>query len=124
VDRLADNRSLLVWQRREPDSIPIVAREVGGLGHEAVTDLVREAAQGGVEEVTLRLATKDSKAVNLVENRAEVLERTYEDGKVKLRVRIGRRQLAQLRSVTGRAVEVLEARGVESTRMQAPLSPE
>src|SRR5690606_38482625 len=75
VDRLADNRSLLVWQRREPDAIPIVAREAAGLGHEEVTSLVREAAQGGVGEVTLRLSTKDSKAVNLVENRAEVLER-------------------------------------------------
>jgi GTP-binding protein HflX len=110
VDRLTDNRNLLVWQRKAPGAIPIVAREMGGpdgLGRAELFDVVRRAAQGGVLEVTLRLATKDSKAVNLVENRAEVLERNYEDGAVVMRVRIGQRQLAQLRSVTGRAVEVV-----------------
>lgn len=110
VDRLTDNRNLLVWQRKVPDSIAINAREPGGIGHAELTDLVRAAAQGGVEEVTLRLSTKDSKAVSQVENRAEVLDRTYEDGTVKMRVRIGRRQLAQLRSLTGRAVEVMDSK--------------
>jgi GTP-binding protein HflX len=108
VDRLADNRSLLVWQQKVPDSIPISARDPGDPGHARLVELVRDAAQGGVQEVTLRLHLKDSRAVNMVENRAEVLGRDYEEGKVRLRVRIGRRQLAQLRSVTGRAVEVVE----------------
>jgi hypothetical protein len=57
--------------------------------------------------VTLRLAMKDAKAVSIVENRSQVLARDYENGHVRLRVRIGKRQLDQVRSVTGRAVEVI-----------------
>jgi GTP-binding protein HflX len=109
VDRLADNRNLLIWQRKVPGAIPLCAPDPNGVGHAELVELVRDAAQGGVQEVTLRLSTKDSRAVSLVENRAEVIDRAYEDGTVKLKVRIGRRQLAQLRSVTGRAVEILEA---------------
>jgi len=107
VDRLKDNRELLAWQSKTADCIPICALEPGGIGLAKLTDLVRAAAQDGVLEVTLKLALKDSKAVNIVENRAKVISRDYEDDAVLLRVRIGRRQLAQLRSVTGRAVEVV-----------------
>lgn len=87
--------------------IPISAIDPAHPGHEHLRDFVRAAAQGGVMEVTLRLALKEAKAINIVENRAEVLGREYEEGHVRLRVRIGRRQLDQLRSVTGRAVEVM-----------------
>jgi len=132
VDRLKDNREILAWTRRasgavmnvapgaeefwgaaEPAhetaerSFAISAKDAGHPGMRELTEAVREAAQGGVLEVTLRLAMKDSKAVNLVENRSEVLSREYEEGNVLLKVRIGRRQLDQLRSVTGGVVEVL-----------------
>lgn len=135
VDRLKDNRDILAWDRRaqgggaaslpitpsrggnhaaenepaEPIAacIPISAIDPMDAGLEKVREFVRAAAQGGVMNVTLRLALKDAKAINLVENRAEVLGREYEEGHVRLQVRIGRRQLAQLRSITGRAVEVL-----------------
>src|SRR6185436_11212059 len=33
VDRVKDNRDLLVWQRKAPGCIPIVAKEPGGVGH-------------------------------------------------------------------------------------------
>lgn len=108
ADRLADNRSVLVWQQKSPGAIPISAIHPGGPGYAELTQAVRTAAQGGVIEVTLRLAMSDAKAVNVVENRAEVLGREYQDGHALLRVRIGRRQLDQLRSATGRAVEVIE----------------
>lgn len=107
VDRLKDNREVLAWESKTEDCFPICALEPGGVGLTKLTDLVRTAAQDGVLEVTLKLAMKDSKAVNIVENRAQVISRDYEDDAVLLRVRIGRRQLAQLRSVTGRAVEVV-----------------
>jgi 50S ribosomal subunit-associated GTPase HflX len=107
-DRLNDNRSVLVWQRKSPGAVAISAIDPGGPGYAELTQAVRAAAQGGVMEVTLRLAMSDAKAVNVVENRAEVLGREYQDGHALLRVRIGRRQLDQLRSVTGRAVEVIE----------------
>jgi GTP-binding protein HflX len=110
VDRLKDNRDLLVWQRKVPGCIPIIAKAVGGRGHVELTDLVREAAQGGVEEVVLRLDMHDAKAVSVVENRSQVLKREYDDGHVLLTVRIGRRQLDQLKSVTGGAVRVLPRR--------------
>ncbi|MGE3109368.1 MAG: GTPase HflX [Phycisphaerales bacterium] len=125
VDRLKDNREILAWQRRADSSstgspsgpadsahlaacIPISAIDPAHPGHEQLRDFVRSAAQGGVLDVTLRLALKDAKAINIVENRALVLAREYDDGFVRLRVRIGRRQLDQLRSTTGRAVQVLD----------------
>jgi GTP-binding protein HflX len=107
ADRLRDNREILIWQRKVPGAIPICALKPGGLGHAELTEVVRTAAQGGVVEVTLRLAMKDAKAVSIVENRSQVLARDYENGHVRLRVRIGKRQLDQVRSVTGRAVEVI-----------------
>ena len=131
VDKLQDNRSLLVWQHKVPGSIAISSLKSGAVGQEELTNIVREAAQGGVQEVTLRLPTKDSKAVNLVENRAAVLERHYADGKVLLKVRIGRRQLDQLRSITGRSPQrvyniyhlQLKARQLPGQRVRSQQAP-
>jgi 50S ribosomal subunit-associated GTPase HflX len=70
-----------------------------GEGIESLIDRVREAARGQTEELTLSLDATEGKAIHLLENRATVLDRQYEDGRVTMRVRIGRRQLDQLKSI-------------------------
>jgi GTP-binding protein HflX len=99
-DRLRDNASLLVWQRRVPGAIPISAikdpAEEPGL--RALTELVRNVALGDIDTFDVTVPLADTKTIHLIETRGEVLDRSYHDNQVTLRARIGRRQLAQLRS--------------------------
>ena len=71
-----------------------------GIGHEDLRALVLDSAKEGVVEVEVTVPLSDGKALQRLENRSTVLEREYpEDGKtVKMRVKIGQRQLDQLRS--------------------------
>jgi GTP-binding protein HflX len=102
VDKLKDNRDLLVWQRKVPGAIPISAIQPppDGLGQQALRDLVLEAAQAGIADIETTVPLSDGKAIQRLENRGHVLEREYtEDGQhVRMKVRIGRRQLDQLKS--------------------------
>jgi GTP-binding protein HflX len=109
ADRLADNQELLVWKQRDPSAIAISARDIasgkptpyaGAL--EDLLTAARAAAQGRVEEVLVTVPLSDSRTVHVIENRGEVLERDYTDDSVTLRVKIGTRQLAQLRSAGAR----------------------
>ncbi len=101
VDRLKDNRDLLVWQSKVPDAIPIAGVDPSHPGHEALRQRVLAAAQGGVIDAELTLPITAGRAVLMVENRGQVLARDYDNGSVRLRVRIGRRQLDQIRSAVG-----------------------
>ncbi len=109
ADKLQDNRELLVWLNKIPGAIPISAINPGGQGHEALRDRVRAAAQMGVMEVDIAVPLTEGKAVQRLETRAKVVSREYsEDGReVRMRVRIGRRQLDQLLSTTGGRLRVL-----------------
>ena len=102
VDRLRDNRSLLVWTSRAPGAIPISATEpehpAAREGMDRLRALVRSVASGEVRERTLVAPLEDPKTIHVLENRADVLSRVYENNSVRMRVRIGDRQLAQLRS--------------------------
>lgn len=105
ADKLLDNRELLVWQRKIPGAIPICARDAwpSGRGHAELRERVLEAVRQGVAEVEVTVRLSDGKAVQRLENRAQVLSRTYSDDgmSVTMHVRIGRRQLDQLRSGSG-----------------------
>lgn len=106
VDKLKDNRELLVWQRRVPGAIAISALRpkpgAPGLGHAELIELVRAAAQGGVETFDVRVAMSDAKTISLIERHGQVLQRDYDTdatpAMVTLRARIGRRQLAAIKS--------------------------
>ncbi len=98
VDRLTNNAALLEWQQRAPGSIAISARDADGPGYDELRKRVREAAQGGEQELTLTVPLSDAKTIHVLENRGTVLARDYSKESVKLRVRIGTRQLAQLRA--------------------------
>ncbi len=101
-DRLKDNTELLVWERTAPGCIPICALpEPGGRlrrGHDELASRVLAAVRGEVRELLITVSLADSKTITLIEHRGEVLDRTYANGTVTLRTRIGERHLAQLRS--------------------------
>ncbi len=101
IDRLKDNRELLVWQRRLPDALPIAAVGGAGSGLDALADRVRSAVLGEPREVTLRVPMRESKTISQLEARAEVLGRDYSsEGEAVLRVRVGERLLERLRIAT------------------------
>jgi len=102
VDRLRDANEILIWRRRFPDAIPLCALspDAGGSGRglDDLTQIVRQEAIGPqlVYEVTLPIA--QSKAIHDIETLGELLDRAYEGDHVRLRVRLGERQLGRLRA--------------------------
>lgn len=102
TDRLTSNASILEWQGRAPGAIAISA--VPGpdgrmrRGQDELEEIVRKHAQGEVAEVQIRLPLAEAKAIHIIENRGQVLEREYDATSMTVRVRIGKRQLDQLRS--------------------------
>jgi GTPase len=111
IDRLEDNRQLLIWQQKVQGCIPISAVNPGGPGYADLITLVRDSAQGGVRELSVIVPLSDSRTIDTLEKRGEVLKREYLNGSARLRVRIGNRQLAQLRSVGSRLVVEGESQG-------------
>jgi len=107
VDKLPDNAETLLWLSESPDAIAISAARLSEEQLGALEARVRAAMQGEIRERLLTLPLSESRAVSTIERRAEVLDRTYENGSVTLRARIGDRQLASLRA-SGARVEVRE----------------
>jgi hypothetical protein len=70
---------------------------------------VRDAATGAMIELELVVPLSDSRTISILENRAEIVDRQYENGAARLKVRIGRRQLDRLRSAGSRFQIVGEA---------------
>jgi GTP-binding protein HflX len=96
ADRLPDNRELLIWKSRHPDSIIISALHGEGLG-EVVERVLHHMKQGDLH-VVLSIPLHDSRTISFLENRAEVLSRDYTATHARIEVRVGRRQIDQLRS--------------------------
>jgi len=132
VDLLKDNQELLVWKSREPEAIAVSAADPDHLGIERLRDAVRGRATGKVRERLLTVPVGDGKTVSAIENRAEVLERRYENGEVIFRARVGGRVLDQLRAGGARfEVEDLDRRGgadaaadSDAARSDAPPRPD
>jgi GTP-binding protein HflX len=117
VDRLADNRELLVWQQREPAAIPLCALPgpggEPGLGQEELRRQARGIALGDEVELVLGVPLSESRTISALESQGVVTGREYADGEAHLRVRIGERVLERLMTQGSRirAVEgVLPAR--------------
>lgn len=105
VDLLRDNSALLVWQAEIPDAIAISAIDAEGAGCVELRERVREYSRGEVRERVLTLPLSDAKHIDAIEKRTDVLDRTYDDGVVTYRTRIGDRQLAMLRAAGARIQE-------------------
>jgi GTP-binding protein HflX len=109
VDRLRDNRDLLVWQRKASIALPICAKGDNLVQGEArtglaqLTSVVRDVSRGERQEMFITMPLADAKAISLLERQATVLSRTYSSDNsptpcVRFHARIGVRQLAALQS--------------------------
>lgn len=98
IDKLTHNADLLILQQEFPDSIGLSA--LTGRGMDALVERVRRLAAGHLITTTLDIAAGDGKAIHFIENRANVLNRAYEGDRMRFDVRIGSRQLAQLKAMS------------------------
>jgi GTP-binding protein HflX len=94
VDRLEDQRGLLLWLNRHPDAIPISAQD--GTGLDALAEAVFERLRGPLRCVHIDVPLAEGRVIDLLEKQAEVLERSYTAQEARLTVRVGRRQVEQL----------------------------
>ncbi|MAC18567.1 MAG: GTPase HflX [Phycisphaerae bacterium] len=127
VDRLRDSVRegrtpsgvLEAWLESNPDAIVASARD--GDGIEGLADAVLQHLRGEVLEVRIAIPLRESRLVDLVEKRTEVLDRDYDDAtKVVLRTRIGRRQV-EILLATGASFEI---DGISGNEALAALWPE
>lgn len=129
ADLLEDNTELLVWQRKVEDSVVISALPGAdgalAIGHEALTRLVRDAAQGAMRTLDITVPLSDSRSIHTLENRSQVLEREYTGTEARLRCRVGARVLAQLRSAGAKLTiePVEECEPVEERRKPLESNP-
>lgn len=123
VDRLADNRELLIWSARAPGSIPVCALpdDEGRLriGHDQLIERVRRLVAGEVHRYTIAVPISDSKTIHTLENRGRVLDREYEADRAKLTLEIGTRQIDRL-LIEGARIEILEGPAHDTRRPPWP----
>jgi len=114
ADRLPDNRELLIWQSREPDSITISALPSDEdphqlrMGHDELLGRVRDALRGEEVERTVRVKLSSARTIAALEQKAEVLGRDYGEGEVTLTVRARERLLHEIVD-PDKGAEVLDA---------------
>ena len=103
IDRLQRPDEVLSWLHAHPDAIPISAST--GEGLDRLTEVVRDHAIGPQVDLELTVHTRDARAVDFLERRTPIRERTYGDGVVTMSTTLGRRQATQLLAWS-RSVEV------------------
>ena len=90
---------LEAWLESNPGAIVASARAGDGL--DDLAEVVLGHLRGEMRDVTLTIPLRESRLVDLVEKRAEVLDRNYDTpGEVAIQVRIGRRQVETLLSAS------------------------
>ena len=97
VDLIDHNAEMLIFQKQYPDCLCLSAKT--GQGVDALIERVGQLAQGELRDVTLMLDMANGKAIHFLESRAEILDRRYEGDGVHYTVRLGARQLDQLRAM-------------------------
>lgn len=100
TDLLEHNADVLLFEKQQPGSLPISAKTGRGLA--PLVEHVRDSLRGGMRELRLSVPLNEGKAIGLIENRAEVLERNYNASAVSFHVRIGQRQIDELRAMGSR----------------------
>lgn len=98
IDRLEQD-AVEAWHAEFPEAIPISAKT--GRGLDRMVEVAREHMLGGLREVEITIPLREGRTVDFLEKRTQILERTYGDGDVTLRTRIGRNQLEQALSLGG-----------------------
>ena len=97
TDLLDHNADVLVFEQAYPECISLSAKTGAGLGD--LVQRVGASVSGQVRQVALTLDVNDGKAIQFLESRATVLDREYEGHQVRFTVRLGARQLDQLRAL-------------------------
>jgi len=124
TDKLKNNAEVVVWQQKVPGAMPI--RAIGGddatSGLDALTDIIREEARGEIGEFQVTVPLNEARAISLIESRGQVLEREYSTTHVTLKARIGKRQLAMLRSA-GATLSLSDLQGNEVALATPPNQP-
>ena len=102
ADMLSDESEILLWQTTAPGALAIcsVATDDSspGLGIEELIKRVHAASIGEIRTLEITVPLSDARTIHTIENRTEILDRSYEEQAVTLRTNIGSRQLAQLRA--------------------------
>jgi GTP-binding protein HflX len=99
-----DEQDLLYWQSRSVGAIPLCSlpgdpdAEALPMGQQELIERVKAISIGEIEELDITVPLSDSKTIHTIENRTEILNREYAEKTVTLRTRIGKNQLAKLRS--------------------------
>ena len=100
-DGLVPGETLQAWLEANPDAVTVSARD--GEGLDVLKSRILDEVRGELREVTITVGLAESKLVDRLEKRTEVLDRNYDsDGEVRMRVRIGRRQVETFLAGGGR----------------------
>ena len=102
TDKLDNNAEVLMLTREIPGSIPVSA--VTGIGIDKIVETVRDASRGMTHELEMTIPHADGKTLHFLETRAVILQRDYTTDGAKLRVKLGQRQLEQLKAMGTKAV--------------------
>lgn len=97
VDAVGDPTLLAVLARQRPDALPVSART--GAGLDALRGAVCERMRGEQRDMLLDLPAADGRALDFLERFADVVERSYGDGRTRMRVRIAPRALDHLHTI-------------------------
>lgn len=103
-----DDQDLLYWQSRAVGAIPLCAlpgepdSEELPMGQQQLIERVKAISIGEIEELDITIPLSDSKSVHTIENRTAVVSREYGEKSVTIRTKIGKNQLAKLRSAGAR----------------------
>ena len=84
-------RALSGWERTEPGCVAISAQT--GVGLDALVARVKASMLGEIRETSLTLPLRDARAIDYIESRAQVVDRTYTDADCTLRVKLSRRHV-------------------------------
>lgn len=98
IDRLTHNADLLVFEKDHRDHVAVSAKT--GRNLDALIERVRAFAKGEILNRKLTIDLADGKAMQFIENRSQVVDRHYNGQFATLTVRIGSRQLDQLKTLS------------------------
>ncbi len=107
VDMLEHDADIRVLRADYPELVPISAKT--GRGLDVLLERIRDLMRGQIREMSISLnMASEGKAIGYLENRAEVLSRDYEGNAVHMKVRLGSRQVDELRAM-GVDIELSES---------------
>lgn len=86
-----DPRSLEAWLVAEPGCVAISAARGDGL--DLLAERVKSCMLGEIREASVTLPLRDARAIDYLESRAQVTDRTYDESHCTLRARLSRRHM-------------------------------